>query len=192
MVRRSPSARNSSRPLVTKSDAALWAPSGMVGAGLTNCKLLARLLLQFRRLMRTSGTPLSYFPRIWRSRQTRSTPPQKATAPSMSWPTSFVGRSRLVLCPPIELPKNKKPRPLAGALDSRIDAGMLHLGLTKFALGVPNPTSLFAISLCLCSRHVRREGGSGKSYCEAKRDNRCNYFIHDYSSLCVTGKSGSS
>jgi hypothetical protein len=77
VVRRSPSARNSSRPLVTKSDAALWAPSGMVGAGLTNCKLLARLLLQFRRLMRTSRTPLSYFPRIWRSRQTRSTPPPK-------------------------------------------------------------------------------------------------------------------
>jgi hypothetical protein len=76
VVRRSPSARNSSRPLVTKSDAALWAPSGMVGAGLTNCKLLARLLLQFRRLMRTSGTPLSSFPGTLCDPDELATPPK--------------------------------------------------------------------------------------------------------------------
>jgi hypothetical protein len=33
--------------------------------------------------------------------------------------------------------------------------GMLHLWLANFALGVPQPASLGAFSLCLCSPHVR-------------------------------------
>jgi hypothetical protein len=39
----------------------LGLPSGMVGAGITNGKLPARLQLQSGRLMRTSGAPLSSF-----------------------------------------------------------------------------------------------------------------------------------
>jgi hypothetical protein len=48
----------------------------MVGAGLTNCKLLTRLLLQSGRLMRTSGTPLSSFPGTFCDPDELATPPK--------------------------------------------------------------------------------------------------------------------
>src|SRR5262245_11670381 len=71
----------------------------------------------------------------------------------------------------------KKPRRLAGA---RFDGGCLRLWFAGFCLGIPHAASLCAISLCLCSRHVRRKSGRGKGERKPQGKNHRNELTHAY------------
>ena len=103
----------------------------------------------------------------------------------MTVPLWCEGRGTQTSRPSCSLNQQEAPASGRGSR-SRMDAKMLHLSLTSFALGVPHPASFGAFSLCLCSRYVRCKSGSGKSYCEPKSNNCCNYLIHRLL-LCVTG-----
>jgi hypothetical protein len=79
----------------------------------------------------------------------------------------------------VQGPLKKKPRRVAGALDSESMGEMLHhLGLASFGFGVPHPTSLNACMVCLSSRHVGRQSGPGKGERKPQSDNHRDEFCH--------------